>query len=52
MAERMEWRLDTAEGKQLYGLCEEPTEQVFGIIKEAIEFRRFLLRGQAKAGLE
>ena len=52
VAERMEWRLDTAEGKQLYGLRKETVEPVFGIIKEAIGFRRFMLRGQAKVSLE
>jgi len=52
VAERMEWRLDTAEGKQLYGLRKETVEPVFGIIKEAIGFRRFLLRGKAKVSLE
>ena len=52
MAERMEWRLDTAEGKKLYGLRKQTVEPVFGIIKEAIGFRRFMLRGQAKVSLE
>ena len=42
----------TAEGKQLCGLRKETVEPVFGIIKEAIGFRRFLLRGREKAGLE
>jgi transposase len=52
VAERMTHRLDTAEGKQLYGLRKQTVEPVFGIIKQAIGFRRFLLRGQEKAGLE
>ena len=52
VAERMEWRLDTAEGKKLYGLRKQTVEPVFGIIKEAIGFRRFMLRGQAKVSLE
>lgn len=30
----------------------EPVEPVLGIIKQAIRFRRFLLRGTEKAGLE
>ncbi len=42
VAERMAHRLDTAEGKQLYGLRKETVEPVFGIIKQAIGFRRFL----------
>ena len=52
VAEVMAWRLDTAEGKKLYGLRKETVEPVFGIIKEAIGFRRFMLRGLEKAGLE
>ena len=52
VAERTAHRLDTAEGKQLYGLRKQTVEPVFGIIKQAIGFRRFLLRGQEKASLE
>ena len=52
VAERMAHRLETAEGKQLYGLRKQTVEPVFGIIKQAIGFRRFLLRGQEKASLE
>jgi hypothetical protein len=48
VAERMAHRLDTAQGKQLYGLRKQTVEPVFGIIKQAIGFRRFLLRGQEK----
>ncbi len=39
-------------GKQLYGLRKETVEPVFGIIKQAIGFRRFLLRGKDKLGIE
>jgi hypothetical protein len=52
VAERMAHRLDTAKGKQLYGLRKQNVEPVFGIIKQAIGFRRFQLRGQAKVELE
>ena len=52
VAERMAHRLDTAEGKQLYGLRKQTVEPVFGIIKQAIGFRRFLLRGHEMASLE
>lgn len=52
VAERMAHRLDTAEGKKLYGLRKQTVEPVFGIIKEVIGFRRFLLRGQEKVSLE
>ena len=41
-----------ANDKQLYGLRKQTVESVFGIIKQAIGFRRFLLRGQDKASLE
>jgi transposase len=51
-AERMAHRLDTAEGRKLYGLRKQTVEPVFGIIKEVIGFRRFMLRGLEKAGLE
>ena len=52
VAEQMAWRLDTAAGRELYGLRKETVEPAFGIIKEAIGFRRFMLRGLEKAGLE
>jgi transposase len=52
VADRMAHRLETAEGKQLYGLRKQTVEPVFGIIKQAIGFRSFLLRGKEKAGLE
>ena len=52
MAERIAYRLDTAQGKRLYGLRKQTVEPVFGIIKQAIGFRRFLLRGQEKVNLE
>ena len=52
VAEVMAWRLDAAEGKKLYGLRKETVEPVFGIIKEAIGFRRFMLRGLEKVSLE
>ncbi len=48
----MAHRLDTAKGKQLYGLRKQTVEPVFDIIKETIGFRRFLLRGQEKVELE
>ncbi|MEI7902789.1 MAG: IS1182 family transposase [bacterium] len=52
VAEQMIYRLETSAGKQLYGLRKETVEPVFGIIKHAIGFRRFMLRGLEKAGLE
>ena len=50
--EQMAHRLDTTIGKQLYRLRKQTVEPVFGIIKQALGFRRFLLRGQEKVSLE
>jgi hypothetical protein len=52
VAEVMAHRLETKEGKELYGLRKQTVEPVFGIIKEAMGFRRFLLRGLEKVNLE
>jgi len=52
VAEVMRHRLRTVVGKKLYRLRQQTVEPVFGIIKEAMGFRRFSLRGLAKAGLE
>lgn len=52
LPEVMDWRTSTAAGKELYGLRKETVEPVFGIIKEALGFRRFHLRGLGKVGLE
>ena len=52
VAEVMAHRLDTKAGKDLYGLRKETVEPVFGIIKEALGFRRFLMRGLEKVDLE
>ena len=50
--ERMAHRLKRAAGKSLYKLRKQTVEPVFGIIKEVMGFRRFLLRGRAKVSLE
>src|SRR6266581_181818 len=50
--EVMAHRLKTQMGKALYKLRKQTVEPVFGIIKEVMGFRRFLLRGRAKVGLE
>ena len=50
--ERMAHRLQTEVGKAVYRLRKQTVEPVFGIIKEAMGFRRFLLRGRAKVSLE
>ena len=41
----MEHRLKTPAGRQLYALRKQIPEPVFGIIKSALGFRQFLLRG-------
>jgi hypothetical protein len=48
----MAHRLKTTLGKMLYKLRKQTVEPVFGIIKEAMGFRRFSLRGHAKVSLE
>ena len=48
----MAHRLETKAGKDLYGLRKQTVEPVFGIIKEALGFRRFLMRGLEKVDLE
>src|SRR6266705_1698568 len=50
--EVMAHRLKTETGKALYKLRKQTVEPVFGIIKEVMGFRRFLLRGRAKVRLE
>ena len=43
--ERMAHKLRTKQGKEIYRKRKMTVEPVFGIIKEAMGFRRFLLRG-------
>ncbi len=50
--EKMRHRLRTKEGRALYALRKQTVEPVFGIIKEVMGFRRFMLRGKAKVSLE
>jgi transposase len=52
VAEIMAHRLETKAGKDLYGLRKQTVEPVFGVIKEALGFRRFLMRGLEKVDLE
>ena len=47
--DRMKARLKTAGGRAEYGKRKGVVEPVFGIIKEVLNFRRFLLRGLKKA---
>lgn len=46
--QRMAHRLKTPEGRALYALRKQLPEPVFGIIKHAMRFRQFLLRGLEK----
>ena len=50
--EQMIHRTSTKEGKALYKPRKETVEPVFGIIKSAMGFRQFLLRGKEKVSLE
>ena len=45
---RMKARLETPQGRSKYRLRKQTVEPVFGILKEAMGFRRFLLRGLEK----
>ena len=51
-AERMAHRVATKAGRARYKLRQQTVEPVFGIIKEALGFRRFSLRGLEKVSLE
>jgi len=52
VSEVMRHRLKTGSGKALYKLRQQTVEPVFGIIKAAVGFRQFLLRGVEKVSLE
>ena len=52
VSEVMRHRLKTGSGKALYKLRQQTVEPVFGIIKSALGFRQFLLRGVQKVSLE
>ena len=48
VVQAMAHRLKTPAGKKLYALRKQVPEPVFGIIKSALGFRQFLLRGLAR----
>lgn len=50
--EKMRHRLATQVGRAVYALRKQTIEPVFGIIKEVLGFRRFMLRGFATVGAE
>ena len=47
-AQRASYRLKTQEGKKLYAKRKTTVEPVFGIIKQVMGFRQFMLRGYEK----
>ncbi len=55
---QLEWvkamadRMQPDEARRLYRLRKQSVEPVFGIVKQAMGFRRFLLRGLEKVDLE
>lgn len=51
-AERMIYRVASPTGRARYKLRQQTVEPVFGIIKQALGFRRFSLRGLAGVNLE
>jgi len=48
----MREKLRSEEGKRIYRVRKSTVEPVFGIIKEVLGFRQFLLRGMQKVNLE
>ena len=48
----MRKKLETESGRARYGLRKQTVEPVFGIVKEAMGFRRFMLRGLEKVESE
>jgi hypothetical protein len=48
----MQQKVRSEEGKRVYGQRKSTVEPVFGIIKETLGFRQFLLRGLQKVSLE
>lgn len=51
-SEVMRYRTRTKDGREKYKLRKQTVEPVFGIIKEAIGFRQFHLRGLEKVNIE
>lgn len=50
--EKMRHKLETEEGRAVYRKRQQTVEPVFGIVKQAMGFRQFLLRGKDKVSLE
>ncbi len=51
-AKRMRQKLDSERGRRLYALRKQTVEPVFGIVKHAMGFRQFMLRGVHKVNGE
>jgi hypothetical protein len=49
---RMREKLDSEAGRKLYAQRKQTVEPMFGIVKQAMGFRQFLLRGVGKVGGE
>jgi len=50
--ERMAHKLKSPQGDQLYRLRKQTVEPVFGIIKQCMRFRQFLMRGEQNVSTE
>ena len=50
--ERMQSKVNSREGRRVYGLRKQTVEPVFGIIKGAMRFRQCLMRGVRKVASE
>ena len=50
--EKMARKLKTSEGSKRYKLRKQTVEPVFGIIKNCLRFRQFLMRGKEKVSVE
>jgi hypothetical protein len=50
--EKMEWTMATPAGRQIYKLRCSTAEPCFGILKQAMGFRQFVLRGLKKVNME
>ena len=50
--EKMRWSLNTKEGREIYGQRKSTIEPTFGIIKEVMGYRQFLVRGLDRVSAE
>lgn len=52
LVQQMKWRLQTKQGKAFYAKRKSTIEPVFGVLKQVLGFRQFLLRGLQRASGE